>query len=306
MKKTAIIDLIKKYAITTLGCLLFALGVSLFLSANSIASGGATGISILISYLSGNTWDTGIILLVINIPLLIMGTIVFGKKFAVSTVYSTVMSSLMMTAITTLGNHFGFLPVTDNLLISAVFGAILFGIGVGIIFRMGGSTGGTDVIVKWLRTKFRYLKTGRISLIFDLIIVTISVISMHDWSTPVTGMVETIFYAVVSIVVFTSTFDTVLYGGSSATLVYIIAQPEKAEVIKKRILSELDLGATFLDAKGAYSNDDKKILLCAVKNIYYPKLRDVVKEEDDSAFMIVTSSKEIYGEGYKNHNDEEL
>lgn len=306
MKKTAIIDLIKKYAITTLGCLLFALGVSLFLSANSIASGGATGISILISYLSGNTWDTGIILLVINIPLLIMGIIVFGKKFAVSTVYSTVMSSLMMTAITTLGNHFGFLPVTDNLLISAVFGAILFGIGVGIIFRMGGSTGGTDVIVKWLRTKFRYLKTGRISLISDLIIVTVSVIGMHDWSTPVTGMVETIFYAVVSIVVFTSTFDTVLYGGSAATLVYIIAQPEKAEVIKKRILSELDLGATFLDAKGAYSNDDKKILLCAVKNIYYPKLRDVVKEEDDSAFMIVTSSKEIYGEGYKNHNDEEL
>ena len=77
-------------------------------------------------------------------------------------------------------------------------------------------------------------------------------------------------------------------------------------MIKKRILSELDLGATFFDAKGAYSNDDKKILLCAVKNIYYPKLRDVVKEEDDSAFMIVTSSKEIYGEGYKNHNDEEL
>ena len=306
MKKKSFIDIVKKYALITVGCAFYALGVSLFLSANSIASGGATGISILINHLSGKTWDTGIILLCINIPLLVMGTIIFGKKFLVSTVYATVVSSLLMTLFQAIATSLNFMPVTNNMLISATFGAVLFGIGVGIIFRLGGSTGGTDVIVKWLRTKFRYLKMGRISMMSDLIIVIVSVLGMHDWTTPVPGRIETLFYAVVSIVVFTFTFDSVLYGGNSAKLVYIISEPTKAEKIKDRVLTELDLGATFMDAKGAYSSEDKKVLLCAVKNIYYPRLRDVVAEEDDRAFTIVTSAKEIYGEGYKNHNDEEI
>ena len=143
-------------------------------------------------------------------------------------------------------------------------------------------------------------------MITDLAIVTISVLFMHDWGTPITQTIEGFFYSVLAIVVFTFMFDFVLYGGRSAKLIYIIVNPKKADGLKYRITKELDLGATFLNAKGAYSGEDKTVFLCAVKNIYYPKLRDVVYEEDDHAFLIVTSAKEIFGEGYKDHNEQEL
>ncbi|MBE7088097.1 MAG: YitT family protein [Clostridiales bacterium] len=306
MNKNSVLNFLKKYAAITLGCILYSLGIALFLDANKIASGGATGISILINYLFPFI-DTGLILLIINIPMFIMGWIIFGKQFVVSTAYATIASSLLISFWQFLFDDvLQLFPFTDNLLISAVCGASLFGIGMGIIFRMGASTAGTDIFVKWLRTKFRYLKTGLISMVTDLTIVTVSVLFMHDWGAPITQTLEGFFYSVLAIVVFTFMFDFVLYGGRSAKLIYIIVNPEKAESLKTRIINELDLGATFLDAKGAYSGEDKTIFLCAVKNIYYPKLRDVVYEEDDHAFLIVTSAKEIFGEGYKSHKDEEL
>ena len=106
--------------------------------------------------------------------------------------------------------------------------------------------------------------------------------------------------------VFTLTFDWVLYGGNSAKLVYIISTDEKSALISDRILKELDIGATYVDGEGAYTGNDKRIIMCAVKNFLYPKLRDIVKDADPEAFMIVSSAKEIYGEGYKNHNDDDL
>lgn len=122
----------------------------------------------------------------------------------------------------------------------------------------------------------------------------------------VMGDGELACYTVISIVVFTLTFDWVLYGGNSAKLVYIISTDEKSALISDRILKELDIGATYVDGEGAYTGNDKRIIMCAVKNFLYPKLRDIVKDADPEAFMIVSSAKEIYGEGYKNHNDDDL
>ncbi|MDE6691663.1 MAG: YitT family protein, partial [Clostridia bacterium] len=169
---------------------------------------------------------------------------------------------------------------------------------MGLIFRMGATTAGTDVIVKILRKRFRHIKTGMISLVTDMTIVGCSFFVHYD--------INKLFYTALHVVVFTVVFDWVLYGGNSAKTIFIITTKDKYQQIVTRILKEVDTGATMLDAKGAYSQADKVMLICVVRPFLYPRLRDVVHEEDKHAFMIVSSAKEIYGEGYQNPEDAEL
>ncbi|MDE6442093.1 MAG: YitT family protein [Clostridia bacterium] len=296
--KAALLKILKTYSIITLGCVVYSIGVGLFLDPNNIASGGVTGIAIILSYLIGeSTWlNTGMLIIFINIPLLILGFVFFGKKFVISTAYSTIVSSLMVDLWQLIIKD---MPTfSDDLLIPAVIGGSFFGLGIGIIFRMGSSTGGTDIIVKILRKKFRHIKTGVISMSIDLCIIGVSGLIFKDFVLTC--------YTAVSIVMFTLMFDWVLYGGNSAKLVHIITDDDKAEEMCGKILKELDVGATIVGGKGAYTDKSKTIIFCAIKNFLYPKLRDVVREVDPHAFTIVSSVKEIYGEGYKNHTDDEL
>ncbi|MDE6586165.1 MAG: YitT family protein [Clostridia bacterium] len=300
--KKAALNFLKNYGVITLGCLIYSIGVSLFLDASRLASGGVTGIAIIINHVirelsGGFTLDTGIIIIILNMPLFILGFIFIGRKFIVSTVYSTVVSSLLIW----LWNEIlaDLIPsLNTSILISTLAGGALFGAGLGLIFRMGSSTGGTDILVKMLRKKFRYVKTGLISMTIDLIIVLISGIVFKDF--------ELMCYTFLSIVIFTLMFDWVLYGGNSAKLIYIITTADKAQAMCDKILKELEVGATFIDGEGAYTGEQRRIIMCAIKNFLYPKLRDIVREVDPTAFTIVSSAKEIYGEGYKDHFDDEL
>lgn len=294
MSKKRLLKILIRYSVITLGCVIFSLGVALFLDPLNIASGGVTGIAIIINHLTG--LHTGILIIIINVPLFVLGAIFFGKWFTISTMYSTIVSSLFIELWVIVFKNVP--PITTNTLIAAVLGGTLFGCGLGLIFRMGSTTGGTDIVVKILRKKFRYIRTGIISMTIDLVIIGVSAIIYKNF--------ELTCYTVVSILVMTAVFDWVLYGGNSAKLVYIITTQEKAEIMRERILKDLDIGATFVDGDGAYSGNEKRIILCAIKNFIYPKLRDVVKEADPTAFTIVTSAKEIYGEGYKDPHDDEL
>ena len=298
-KKKIALGVLKQYAVITLGCIIYSLGISLFITPADLSAGGMTGISIIFSTFI--PIPQGIILVILNIPMLILGLIVFGWKFLVSTGYATVGSSLMMALWEKLAPKIGLtLPIPGtNVMINGIVGGILFGIGMGLIFRMGASTAGTDIIVKLLRKKFRHLKTGMISLITDMLIVTSSLfVNGYD--------IEKLFYTALSTVVFTLIFDWVLYGGNSAKTVFIITAKDTYEKLVDRILKEVDTGATILDAKGAYTREDKIMIMCVVKPFLYPRLRDVVREEDKHAFMIVSSAKEIYGEGYQNPDAAEL
>lgn len=298
--RKTVLKFLWNYGVITMGCVIYSLGVSLFLDAGNLASGGATGIAIVINYAietwAGYNLDTGIIIIILNIPLFILGAIFFGKKFIISTIFSTVLSSLMMWGWTTLFKQY--LPFFDDVLLSALVGGALFGLGLGLIFRMGSSTGGTDIIVKILRKKFRYIRTGMISMIIDIIIVAVSALVYRDF--------ELACYTVISIIVFSTMFDWVLYGGNSAKMVYIITTADNAQLICEKLLKELDVGATYLDGEGAFTGEQKRIIMCAAKNFLYPKMRDAVRSVDPHAFMIVSSAKEIYGEGYKDHFDDEL
>lgn len=304
-RKKIVVQYVRRYALITLGCVLYPIGVVMFLQAGGLAGGGATGIALIINQVTDV--PTGIIAFAINVPLLLWGWKVFGREFFFSTLYVIALSSLLMWLteyifLTRLPEIYGreFLPFTDNMLINAVAGGAIFGCGMGLIFRCGSSSGGTDIPVKVLKKKFRHISTGTITMISDIIIVACLVFAYKE------NTFEVLFFTVLSVVVFTLCFDWVLYGGNSAKMVFIISEEEPARRICDRVLKELDAGATFIDARGAYTGGEKKMLLCVVRPIVYPHLRDIVNEEDKKAFMIVSSAKEIYGEGYIPPGKEEL
>ena len=305
--KTQVLDFLKRYSIITLGCIIYSFGVSLFLDTSNLAAGGVTGIAIMLNYvihlggLDPKILDAGTLMIIINIPLFILGAIFFGKKFILSTLYSTVLSSALIALWSWLIVPHMPVPAENesiDLLIPAVVGGVLYGAGLGLIFRMGSTTGGTDIITKILRKKFRHLKTGIISVMIDAVIVGVSAFVYKDFSIT--------FYTIISLIVFTIAFDFVLYGGNSAKFVYIVTTADKCAAICDYILKELDISATLVDGKGAYTGNERTIIMCAVKNVMFPRLRDIIKDVDPNAFTIVTNAQEIYGEGYKPHGGEEL
>lgn len=297
LKKSVVLNYVKRYLLISAGCVMYAVGVVMFLQADGLAGGGVTGIALIINEVSG--FSTGIATFIINIPLLLWGWKAFGRDFFLSTLYVIALSSALMWLAesvffewlpSSLGKEV--LPFTENFLINAVTGGAIYGFGMGLIFRCGSSSGGTDIPIKILRKKFRHVSTGVITMVTDLVIVACSAFAYKE------NTLEVLFYTVVSIVVFTIVFDWVLYGGNSAKMVFIISAEDPARRIGARVLKELDAGATFVDAEGAYTGNAKKVLLCVVRPVVYPRLRDIVREEDKEAFMIVSSAKEIYGEGY--------
>lgn len=269
----------------TLGGVIGGAGLSVFLEPHNLAPGGVSGIAIIL----GNfiPVPTGTLVFCLNIPLLALGLWKFGREFLFSTVYATIVFSASIDGAAWL---FGpLIPVTDDLLLSALFGGAVSALGLGIVFRMGCTTGGTDIIVKILRSRYRHIKTGALFLIVDLTIAIISGIVFCD--------IELAMYAAVAILVNGVVMDFVIYGGNEAKLVYIVS--EHFEEIAARALQTLDIGATYLHGTGVYTNAEKKIVMIAIKKHLYPKLKDIVREADPRAFMIVSGAKEIYGEGFR-------
>ena len=276
------------YLLITVGTVIYGIGVSLFLDPNNLAPGGVTGIAMILNRLNGLSTGTGILL--INIPILAVGLWKFGFRFLLSTLYATFLSSLFTNFVARFG------AVTTDPVLASLAGGAVMAIGLAFVFRAGATTGGTDIIVKLLRQKYRHLKTGRLFFILDILIVAASLLVFDD--------IDTILYAVVAVVVTSIVFDAVLYGFDEAKLVYIIS--DHSDRIAQRIMDELEAGVTFLKGKGAYSNNPKAVILCVMRNTIAPKAEEIVKQEDPLAFMIISSATEIYGEGYKNIFSEKL
>ena len=266
----------------TLAAGIYAVAVSMFLDPNSLAPGGVTGIAIILNRITG--LETGTWMFAVNIPILLLGTWKFGWKFILSTLYCTALSSCFTNLLAPLG------AVTADPLLAALVGGALMALGLGLIFKAGATSGGTDIIVKLLRLKFPHLKTGVLFLLTDAIIVTASAFVFQD--------IDTALYAGLVVLVNSLLLDVVLYGRDGAKMLFIIS--DRHDRIAGRILEELDIGATYIYGNGAYSGKDKKVILCVVKKYLFPKAEEVVRQEDPDAFMIITSATEIYGEGYKN------
>lgn len=272
---------IKNLVIIAVASLIYAAGISLFLDPNALAPGGVTGIAVIMNRLCGI--ETGTLYFILNIPIVLLGIWKFGVRFIAKTFYAITMTSLFTNLLANMQ------PLTDDLLMAAAVGGVLIAIGVGLIFKAGATTGGTDIIVKILRQKYRHLKTGFLFLCMDVIIVSISGLVFRD--------LNVVFYALATVIISGKALDFVLYGGDEAKMFYIIT--ETPEQIGMRLMRELDVGVTYLQGKGGWTGNEKQVVFCMVPKRVGPQVEEIVKVEDARAFMVVTSATEIYGEGYK-------
>ena len=276
------------YLTLTVGAMIYAISISLFLDPNSLAPGGVTGISIILNRITGV--ETGTLMFAVNIPILLLGMWKFGWKFILSTLYCTFLGSLFTNLLTPLG------AVTRDPLLAALAGGALMALSLGLIFKAGATSGGTDIIIKLLRIRIPHLKTGVLFLVTDATIVTASAVVLKD--------IDTALYAGLVVIVNSILFDVVLYGRDGAKMLFIVS--DCPEAIVKRLLEDLDVGVTYLSGRGAYSEKEKDVVLCVMKKHLPPKAEEIIRQEDPKAFMIVASASEIYGEGYKNIFSEKL
>lgn len=279
---------LKDYMVITIASAIYAIAVSLFLDPNSLAPGGVTGISIILNRLTG--LETGTWMLLINVPILAIGMWKFGFRFLLSTVYCSAVTSLFINLLAPIGT------VTTDLFLASVVGGALMAVGIGLVFKSGATTGGTDIIVKLLRLQFPHLKTGYLFFITDAVVVILSAFVFEN--------IDVALYAGLVVVINSLLLDVVLYGRDGAKLYFIISDlPEK---ITARLLEEMDVGVTYVVGSGAYSGKDKRVIMCVIKKPLSPKAEQIVREEDPDAFMIVSSASEIFGEGYKSIYSERL
>lgn len=279
---------VKKYVIITLAAFVYAIGVSLFTDPNNMAPGGVTGISIILSRIL--PVSTGTFIMLINVPILIFAIWKFGISLTLSTIYATALISVFTNVLAPYG------AATDDILLAALVGGTLTAISIGVILRAGATTGGMDIIVKALRLRFPHLKTGKIFFIADALVVTLSGIVFRDLNAAL--------YAAISAICTSVVMDIVLYGRDEAKLLYIISS--RAEEIAGRLLSDLDIGVTYIKGQGAYSGDNKRVIMCVVKKPVSPRAEEIVKQEDPHSFMIITSATEVFGEGYKSYFSERV
>ena len=293
MMRRIIIEVLKKIGGLTIGAVIYSASIALFIDELNLAPGGVGGISVMLNYVFPKI-ETGQWILMINIPLLVVGLIAFGKRFLLSTVYTTVLSSVMVDVIAKYAKPY--LPLTDDIILGSMAGGALLALGLGIVFRCGGTTGGVDIVVKLLRRRFRHMKTAAIFMIMDVSVVLLTI--------PIMKNIEAALYSAVSLVVTNILLDKVLFSGEGGTMFYIVTDHHKA--IADRILEELEIGVTYLQGEGAYTGKPKMVLMCVAHKQIAHKIRDIIKHEDPAAFLIISPATEVLGEGFKSHTAEEL
>lgn len=269
------------YLWITVAAAIYSVSVSLFLDPNSLAPGGVTGIAIILNRITG--LETGTWMFAVNIPILVMGMWKFGWRFILSTLYCTLLMSGFTNFLAPLG------ALTRDPLLAALAGGSLMAVSLGMVFKAGATSGGTDIIIKLLRLRLPHLKTGLLFLLTDAVIVTASAFVFKD--------IDTALYAGLVVFINSVLLDVVLYGRDGAKMFFIIS--DQHQEIGRRLLEELDISATYISGQGAYSGMNKNVILCVVKKTLSPKLEEIVRQEDPKAFTIITSATEIYGEGYK-------
>lgn len=270
-----------------LGAFSYSLAINMFTSPNDIAPGGIGGLSTVINYLSGGTIGIGLLFAVINIPLVIAGFIKLGRMLMIRTIIAVVLVSVGTDILKP------YFPVYEgDRILAAVFGGLLIGAGLGLVYLRDGTTGGTDIINKLILRAKPHLSLGGITLITDAVVVLISML--------VYGNIESGLYAIIAIFVSSKIIDIILYGTLEGKLVLIFSN--KPDEIGAAIVNDLSRGATMLKGSGVYSGEDKKVICCAVHKNEYVKLKRKIKAIDPSAFIITALASEVLGEGFNENN----
>lgn len=276
--KTVFLDIV----IYFIGGFIYSAAVTSLISANKISPGGFTGIATVLNYLF--SLPSGITLLFLNIPVLILGFMKFGGFFIIKTSLATVIVSFALTVTDLLLPAF-----TIDKVLAAVFGGLLMGLGLSLIMLRGATTGGVDIIAKLINKRFRHLTVGRIILIIDASVIALAALVYKD--------MESALYSVVSLYVSAFIMDTVLYGADKGKLIYIVTS--RPNEVCRDITTLLHRGVTKLTAKGGYTDKERMLLLCTVRRYEVAGVYDIINKYDSNAFIVVSDAGEIIGEGFK-------
>ena len=268
----------KEYIIVALACMVMAFNTSYFFIGNKLAQGGVSGLSLIIHYLSNI--DMSYLYFALNIPLIILAYIFLGKNFLLKTLFATFVLSVFLKIFAS------FSEPLDDILLAAIFGGAINGIAIGIVFYAGGSTGGIDIIAKIIN-KYTGIPISRILLTTDFIVLSMVAVIFG----------KVIFmYTLISLVISSKMIDIIQVGIYSAKGVTIITN--KADELRRRIMEDTGRGITLINAKGAYTQKEIGMLYCVVGKYQLMKVKNIVKEIDPEAFMIVNQVHEVVGKGF--------
>ena len=278
-------QLIRSYAIMALGSVIFALAFDTFFSASQVAMGGITGLAQVINVLLPGL-SVGLLAFLLNVPLFLAGWKFIGFHLLASSLFSMAVSSAAIDAIAAAYTF----PAMDPML-AAICGGAVMGLGLGMVFSQGATTGGTDIVARLMKLKFPWLPMGKLVLVPDGVVLTLAAVAF--------GRIETALYGAVAIFVSAKVMDTVLYGLDTSKVAYIISDQWKETA---KVLLAMDRGVTILRGEGAWTGDDKQVLMVAFKQKEIVQIKQVVHETDPRAFMIVCDAHDVLGEGFGDYN----
>ncbi len=280
---------VKKFMSILLGCVLFAVGFNLFLGPNELNAGGISGLAMILTHILGKG-SIGVITALVNLPLFAIAGLKIGKKFFFGSLVGMLLSSTAL-------DVFSFLPAVQvEPLVAALYGGALCGVGVGLVFIVGASTGGSDIIVRLLKMRWQHVPIGTITIAFDLCVAALTGITF--------GNVASALYSGVAIFVTGQVMDAVIYRFDYSKVVLIVSNQHEA--VAQMIQNDLDRGVTYLQGEGAYSKQQKKVILTVVKRQQIAELKRLVVEIDPNAFIVVQDAHQVLGEGFARYSKDAL
>lgn len=274
---------------TAIGSALFALGFAMFLIPNDINTGGISGLAMILRELLG-FGSIGTLTLLMNIPLFLIGGLKIGKRFFAGSLIGMVLSSVLM-------DLFALIPfATPEPLIGGLYGGVLCGAGLGMVFMAGASTGGSDILVRLLKKRYRNLPIGSISIMFDAMVVLLTGLVFRDISKAL--------YSGVVVFVCGQVIDAVVYRFDYSRVALIISKEH--EKIAKAISDQLDRGATYLHGSGSYTHQNIEVVLAVVRKGQLAELKELVMDIDENAFVIVQEAHQVLGDGFAHYSPDSL
>ncbi|HHW49372.1 MAG TPA: YitT family protein [Clostridiaceae bacterium] len=287
----------KEYIWIIAGTIIAAASIDVFLVPHKIAPGGVTGIATVIYYLSGSRLPVGLIMLLFNIPLFVLGIKFIGKKFVIRTLFATIFMSVAIDTMKPFTVYFvdkyfsklENMPASPDLLLYSIFGGVFMGTGLGLVFKSGATTGGTDLAARIVNHFIPAFTMGQVLLFIDMCVVIFAAIVFNSFLLAL--------YSIVTLFISSKVIDAILEGVNFAKALFIIS--DESETIAKRIMTDLDRGVTALKGKGMFTGQDKQVLFCVVHRSQMPQLKKIVKEVDKRAFIVLADIREVLGEGFK-------
>ena len=282
MKKETVLDTLKNNGMWIIGCILYSIGVNSFAVPNDIAQSGITGVSVIFYHLFET--PVGTINLILNIPLLILMWIFLGKKLVARTLWVTVLLSTAIDVIAMFD-----LEYTGNPLLASIYCGLCQGAGLGLIMITGATSGGTDIVARLVHKKFPHITVGTVVMLADAVVVAAGMLVFRS--------IESGLYAIIVIYVSTKVIDSMIYGIGNGKMLMIVT--EKGDEVSKAIVSSSPRGVSILPAVGAYTGENKNVLLCVARKHEISGIIKTVESVDNKTFIIVSEANEILGKGFR-------